>query len=92
MSKQIQQNGIVKKSNFDLERVHSAEKLIADEFFIQCHINDDDELYQNGIFVFNITKLIELSKIGELNINADGDTLYFYAEIGSQEGLYKLNI
>jgi len=49
----------VKKSNFDLERVQSAEKLIADDSFTPCPINDDDELYPNGIFVFNITKLIE---------------------------------
>ena len=50
---------IVKKSNFDLERVQSAEKLIADDSFTPCPINDDDELYPNGIFVFNITKLLE---------------------------------
>jgi len=49
----------VKKSNFDLERVQSAEKLIADDSFTPCPINDDDELYPNGIFVFNITKLLE---------------------------------
>jgi len=49
----------VKKSNFDLGRVQSAEKLIADDSFTPCPINDDDELYPNGIFVFNITKLIE---------------------------------
>ena len=49
----------MKKSNFDLERVQSAEKLIADDSFTPCPINDDDELYPNGIFVFNITKLIE---------------------------------
>ena len=49
----------MKKSNFDLERVQSSEKLIADDSFTPCPINDDDELYPNGIFVFNITKLIE---------------------------------
>ena len=49
----------MKKSNFDLERVQSAEKLIADDSFTPCPINDDDELYPNGIFVFNITKLLE---------------------------------
>jgi len=49
----------VKKSNFDLERVQLAEKLIADDSFTPCPINDNDELYPNGIFVFNITKLLE---------------------------------
>ena len=49
----------MKKSNFDLERVQSAKKLIADDSFTPCPINDDDELYPNGIFVFNITKLLE---------------------------------
>ena len=49
----------MKKSNFNLERVKSAEKLIADDSFTPCPIDDDDELYPNGIFVFNITKLIE---------------------------------
>ena len=49
---------IVKKSNFDLKRVQSAEKLIADDSFTPCPVNDDDELYPNGIFVFNITKLL----------------------------------
>ena len=49
----------MKKSNFDLERVQSAEKLIADNSFTPCPTNDDDELYPNGIFVFNITKLLE---------------------------------
>jgi len=49
----------MKKSNFDSERVKSAEKLIADDSFTPCPINDDDELFPNGIFVFNITKLLE---------------------------------
>ena len=49
----------MKKSNYDLERVQIAEKLIADDNFTPCPINKDDELYPNGIFVFNITKLLE---------------------------------
>jgi hypothetical protein len=40
----------------------------------------------------NIIKLIELNNISLLHINKDGDTLYFYAEIGNQRGLYKLII
>lgn len=27
--------------------------------FIPCSIDDEDELYPNGIFVFNITKMVE---------------------------------
>ena len=56
---QIQQEVIVKKSNFDLEKLQSAERLKANENFTPCPINEGDELYPNGIFVFNITKMIE---------------------------------
>jgi len=27
--------------------------------FNACPVDEEDELYQNGIFVFNITKLVE---------------------------------
>ena len=33
--------------------------LKADTSFVPCPIQDGDELYPNGIFVFNITKMIE---------------------------------
>jgi len=33
-------------------------KLKADKKFQPCEVDDDDELYSNGIFVFNITKLL----------------------------------
>jgi len=36
-----------------------AKKLKADSNFIPCPVADGDELYPNGIFVFNITKLLE---------------------------------
>ena len=49
----------MKRSNFDLERLQSAERLKANENFTPCPINEGDELYPNGIFVFNITKLLE---------------------------------
>ncbi len=52
----------MQKSNFDLERLQSAEKLKADENFTPCRINKGDELFQNGIFVFNVTKMIEYLK------------------------------
>jgi hypothetical protein len=52
----------VQKSNFDLERLQSAEKLKADDNFTPCLINKGDELFQNGIFVFNITKMIKYLK------------------------------
>jgi len=53
---------LLKKSNFDLERLQSAEKLKADYNFTSCPINKGDELFPNGIFVFNITKMIEYLK------------------------------
>jgi len=34
-------------------------KLAIDNHFVPCPVNDNDELYPNGIFVFNITKMIE---------------------------------
>ena len=49
----------MKRSNFDLERLQSAEKLKANENFTPYPINKGDELFPNGIFVFNITKMIE---------------------------------
>ena len=47
-----------RKSNFDPDRLLSAQKLKADNNFTPCPIDDGDELYPNGIFVFNITKMI----------------------------------
>lgn len=52
----------MKKSIFDLERLQSAEKLKADYSFTSCPINKGDELFPNGIFVFNITKMLEYLK------------------------------
>ena len=46
-------------SKIDPGRVKTAKKLKIDRNFIPCPIQDDDELYQNGIFVFNITKMYE---------------------------------
>ena len=40
----------------------------------------------------NITEIIKLDKIAFPVLNQKGDTLYFYAKIGNQEGLYKLAI
>ncbi len=34
-------------------------RLKVDKHFIPCEIADEDELYPNGIFVFNITKMIK---------------------------------
>jgi len=52
----------VKRSNFDLERLQSAEKLEANENFIPCPCDKGDEVFPNGIFVFNITKMLEYIK------------------------------
>ena len=59
----------MKRSNFDLERLQSAERLKANENFTPCPINEGDELYPNGIFVFNITKMIEHIKINSDEID-----------------------
>ena len=47
------------RSNFDIERFNKAEKLKVNNKFRPCPVNDGDELYPNGIFVFNITKMNE---------------------------------
>lgn len=49
----------MKRSNFDIDRLESAKKLKVNENFTPCQINTGDELYPNGIFVFNITKMNE---------------------------------
>lgn len=41
---------------------------------------------------YNITKIIELDNISDTILNEKGDTLYFHAQIGNQEGMYKLLI
>ena len=59
----------MKKSNFDSERLQSAEKLKADDSFTPCPINKGDELFPNGIFVFNITKMLEYLKINSNEVD-----------------------
>ena len=49
----------MERSDFDLERLESAEKLTVDEDFVPCPVKKGDELYPHGIFVFSITKMIE---------------------------------
>ena len=53
---------MVKRQNFDLERLQSAKKIKANDNFIPCPVNKGDELFHNGIFVFNITKMLEYIK------------------------------
>ncbi len=36
-----------------------AKKLTVDRNFVPCAVSDGDELYPNGIFEFNVTKMIE---------------------------------
>ena len=52
----------MKRSNFDMSRLKSAKKLKVNDNFIPCPTKKGDELYPNGIFVFNITKMIEYIK------------------------------
>ena len=56
----------VKRSNFDISRLNSAKKLKINENFIPCPSKEGDELYANGIFVFNITKML-----GYINKNSN---------------------
>lgn len=49
---------MVNRSNFDFERYKSAKKLQVNKNFKPCPVNENDELFQNGIFVFNITKVL----------------------------------
>ena len=52
----------MKRSDFDMERLDTAKKLKVDKNFRPCPAIGGDELYPNGIFVFNITKMIEFIK------------------------------
>jgi hypothetical protein len=49
----------MKRPDFDIERLNTAEKLKVDINFRPCPGSHGDELYPNGIYVFNITKMIE---------------------------------
>ena len=49
----------VKRSDFDMDRYNSAQELKANDNFTPCPVNEGDELYPNGIFVFNLTKMLE---------------------------------
>ncbi len=53
---------MVKRSNFDLERLQSSKKMEANDNFIPCPVDKGDELFHNGIFEFNITKMLEYIK------------------------------
>ena len=46
------------RSNFDFERYQSAEKLPVNNNFKPCQVDENDELFPNGIFVFNITQIL----------------------------------
>ena len=41
------------------QQSYSMKKLKLDMNFVPCPVADEDELYENGFFVFNITKMIE---------------------------------
>ncbi len=40
----------------------------------------------------NITQIIKLNKLKKMYLSEDGKDIYFYAQIGHQKGVYKLNI
>ncbi len=43
-------------------------KMTIDNDFIPSSVADGDELYQNGIFVFNITRIMEYTQQSSDNI------------------------
>lgn len=45
--------------NENSEEIKLTKKLNLDRDFVPCAVSDGDELYLNGIFEFNITKMIE---------------------------------
>lgn len=45
--------------SFDSTRYQKAKRLKIDKSFAPCIAEDNDELYPNGVFVFNITKMIQ---------------------------------
>lgn len=47
------------KTNFDFERYQSAKRLKINKNFKPCPAEEGDEIFQNGIFEFNISKLLE---------------------------------
>jgi hypothetical protein len=53
---------IVKRSDFDIERLNTADRLEVNKNFRPCPVSEGDELFPNGIFVFNITKMLEYIK------------------------------
>lgn len=53
---------IVKRSDNDIERIYTADRLEVNKNFEPCPANEGDELFPNGIFVFNITKMRECIK------------------------------
>ncbi len=63
-----------------------AKKLKADSKFIPCPIADGDELFPNGIFVFNITKILEY-----IQKNPDGITLEEVAVSNFYKGFSSIN-
>ncbi|MBU2512132.1 ParB/RepB/Spo0J family partition protein [bacterium] len=46
-------------SSFNSKRYQTAKRLKVDKSFTPCITEDNDELYPNGVFVFNITKMIQ---------------------------------
>ena len=59
----------MERSNFDISRFNSAKKIKANDNFIPCPTKNGHELYQNGIFVFNITKMVEYIKLNSNEID-----------------------
>lgn len=77
---------IMERPDFDMVRLNTAEKLKVDKKFKPCPVSDGDELYTNGIFVFNITKIIEF-----IRNNADEFDLVEIVVADFQESFSSIN-
>lgn len=56
---QIKQAAMIIKSIIDLEELQLVKMLKVDNNFTPCPINNGDELFPNGIFEFNIARILE---------------------------------
>jgi hypothetical protein len=63
-----------------------AKRMRIDDYFTPCPVTTEDELFANGLFVFNITKMIEYVKE-----NPDSVTLEEVAVSDFSAGLSSIN-
>lgn len=66
-----------------------AKKLRINKNFSSCPVTDEDEVYRNGIFEFNITKMIEYIQKNSANIRLEAVAVEdFYKEFSSIDDVH----